>query len=274
VTVPRALPVGNDLVYLKGGGIIRGTLIEAIPNDHATVELATGQSAVIPWDRIERIDRSGASSPAPAPVPPPVVAPPRSSGGSAVVHIESDAPVILERRDPGGGRWALACSAPCDEELPLASSYRISGAGVRDSNSFRLNARPGDHIVLDVSTASKGAFAGGIVLTSIGGGSLLLGAMVLMTVAAENASNPYQSSNSDGNAGTVGWIMLGAGAASVLVGVLVIVGNRHSNVGQSTATQHPRNDAWLRLPQWHDDRSGTTLGVPKAIGVPLFETKF
>jgi hypothetical protein len=278
VNVPRAFPIGSDFVYLKGGGIIRGTLIEAIPNDHATVELATGQSAVIPWARIERIDRNGGSSPPPAPLPQPVVPPAPKERPSAVVHIESDTPVTLERRDPGG-RWMPACSSPCDEELPLASTYRISGSGVRTTNDFRLNARAGDHIVLELAAASKGAFAGGIVLTSVGGFSLLLGSMVLMVVAAANSDPNESSDGNNGNGATVGWVMVAGGAAAVLVGILVTVGNRHSNVGQSlgsgsAAAQPPRNDAWLRVPQWHDDKSGAALGVPKALGVPLFETRF
>jgi hypothetical protein len=259
-------PIGNDFVYLKGGGIIRGTLIEAIPNDHATVELVTGQSAVIPWDRIERIDRGASPTPAPRQVAPPAPAPP--SRPSAVVHVESDTPVTLERRD--GGRWVAACSSPCDEELPIGSEYRISGSRVRTSNDFRLDARPGDHVVVELSIASKGAFAGGIVLTSVGGFSLLLG--------AANA-DPYAQHDETG--GTVGLVMVGAGAVSVLVGIILTASNRHSTVTQLSATPRPRNDAWLRLPTWrdargHDDKNGVALGagLPTPLIVPLFETRF
>src|SRR5439155_16237620 len=46
-------PVGSDVVHLKDGGMIRGVLIEAIPKDHATVQLGTGQNAIIPWHLID-----------------------------------------------------------------------------------------------------------------------------------------------------------------------------------------------------------------------------
>jgi hypothetical protein len=257
--------------------MIRGTLIEAIPNDHATVELATGQSAVIPWDRVDRIDRGSSSTPPPSlPSSPPFygqrIPPPPT--GSAYVHIESDQPVVLERRD-GGRTWSLACSSPCDAELPIGSTYRIGGTGVRNSAPFHLNARPGDRLILDVNTASKGAFVGGIVVAGAGVLVLLVGAMVLFTVAtvdtadnAEGIANP----SSDGSANTIGWVMVAGGAAAVVVGVLVLTSNTHSKVDQTPASQRPRNDAWLRVPTWHDDK--TNAALPRINAVPLFERSF
>jgi hypothetical protein len=272
--------VGSDVVYLKGGGMIRGTLVEAIPNDHATVELANGQSAVIPWDRVDRIDRGGMTVPPSPYYPTPGAVPPAPKGPvpSAAVHIESDksdSPVTIERRE--GRNWVYACSAPCDAELPLAPLYRISGTEVRSSSAFHLNARPGDHIVLDVATASKGSFTGGIVLTGVGGGAMLVGAMVLYVVAvfdvADRASG-VSTPSSDGNTNTVGWVMIGAGAAALTVGVILLAGNVHSKVDQTQGQPKPRNDAWLRTPSWHDDKSAGAAGVPKVVGVPLFEKTF
>jgi hypothetical protein len=280
--VPKAggaAQLGSDVVYLKGGGMIRGNLVEAIPNDHATVELVSGQSAVIPWDRIERIDRGGAATPpAPTYYPAPGAAtavPPHSLGPTAAVHVESDTPVVVERRD--GRAWVYACTAPCDTDLPISGIYRISGTEVRNSSAFHLNARGGDHVVLDVTTASKGSFTGGIVLTGIGGGAMLVGAMVLYIVAvfdvadrAEGVSTP----SSDGSTNTVGWVMVGGGAAALVVGIILLSGNLHSKVDQTQGVQRPRNDAWLRLPTWHDDKGAGAAGMPKVVGVPLFETRF
>lgn len=281
VNVPRVAPsvspgVGSDVVYLKGGGMIRGTLTEVIPNDHATVEMV-GQTAVIPWDRIERIDRGGVSpSPAPRPLPSsstPAPAPAPGPEGTATVHIEADTPVTLDKRE--GRSWVFACNAPCDAELPLAGSYRISGQGIRNSAQFKLNARPGDHLVLDVNASSKGAFVGGIVVAGVGVVVLLVGAMVVLTVAAMDSADSaagLSNSTNDGSANTVGWVMVAGGAAATLVGVLVLANNTRSKVDQATATPRPRNDAWLRVPQWHEDKAGQAL--PKAVGVPLFQTTF
>ena len=62
--------VGGDAVTLREGEVIRGVLVESLPNDHATVQLPNGQLALIPWERIARIDRApvrGASAPGVAP---------------------------------------------------------------------------------------------------------------------------------------------------------------------------------------------------------------
>jgi len=281
VDVPRLAQVGTDIVYLKGGGMLRGTLIEAIPNDHATLEMATGQTAVIPWDRIERIERAGSRPPTPAPsFTPAFPAPPE---GNALVHIDSEDPVTLERRVPGTRFWTPVCTSPCDIGVPVWGSYRISGQGIRDSNDFNLAARNGDHVVLNVSSATKGGFAGGIALTSIGGFSILVGATILFSVATSDLANnaaDQPSSPNDGTWNTAGWIMVGAGAGAVLVGILLLTTNRHSNVAQSggltrqasEGTDALRADARFRAPQWHDDK--TAQGLPKAVGAPILKFSF
>jgi hypothetical protein len=280
VNVPR---VGSDVVYLKGGGMIRGNLVEALPNDHATVELATGQSAVIPWERIERIDRgvTGALPPTYEPRPG-FTSIPRAPEPTAVVHVQSDGPVVVERRV--GRSWVYACSSPCDADLPITGTYRISGTEIRNTPAFQLNARPGDHVILDVTSASKGSFKSGIALTGVGGGAMIVGAIILLYVAvfdaaasAEGIPNP----SDDGTWNTAGGVLLAGGAAALVVGILLMTGNSHSGIEQSQGAQRPRsdaeaqrprNDAWLRTPTWHDDKGAAP--VPKAIGVPLFETKF
>jgi hypothetical protein len=268
MNVPPAAPVGSDVVYLKGGGMIRGSLVEAIPSDHATVELATGQTAVIPWDRIARIDRGGVS-PAPS-VPGPVLGTPvpHAPEATATVHVQSESPVVVERRE--GREWVFACSSPCNAELPLSGLYRIRGTDVRNTSAFHLNARPGDTVVLDVNGASQGNF------TSVGGAAMLIGALVLYVVAvfdwadqAQNVSTP----SGDGTANTVGGVMLAGGAAAVVVGVILLSRNMHSKVEQAQeAPPPPRNDAWLRAPTWRDDKSASQ--APKMLGVPLLQIHF
>lgn len=66
---------GSDVVFLKHGGEIRGTITEIRAGDHATVTLATGQIATIQWAEIDRVERNGqlmqlpSAAPAPTPVP-------------------------------------------------------------------------------------------------------------------------------------------------------------------------------------------------------------
>ena len=41
-TVQRAPAVGQDVIYMKNGGLLRGTIIAAIPDAQARIQLATG----------------------------------------------------------------------------------------------------------------------------------------------------------------------------------------------------------------------------------------
>jgi hypothetical protein len=258
--------------------MIRGSLVEAIPNDHATVQLASGQSAVIPWDRVDRIEHGGA---APAPTYYPAVVPMAMLGPKANVHIDTDQSVVLERRE--GREWIYQCSAPCDTDEPLSGIYRISGQGVRPTSGFRLNAQPGGHVVLQVSTAAQSNFTTGIALTGVGGGALLVGGMILYFVAIfdwADSQSGYAHPSDDGSWNTAGLVLVAGGAAALVVGVVLMSGNFHSKVEQAEAArgpevQRPRNDAWLRLPTWHDDKAGPgAQDMPKAVGVPLFEKAF
>jgi len=121
------------MVILKGGGMLRGRLVEVIPNDHATIALSTGQNAIIEWSRIERIEQAPAGyAPGQAPAPPP---PPPA--GRVWVHIESDRELLVEGLGHESG-WQHMCSSPCDMELPLDLEYRLLADGVRPSQPFRL----------------------------------------------------------------------------------------------------------------------------------------
>src|SRR5579859_1148575 len=117
---------GGDTIYLKGGGMIRGRLVEVIPNDHATIALSTGQSAIVEWSRIDRIEQQQAAPNVAVqngPAAPATVAP---AGGSVWVHIDADRDLVLEGRPPDSG-WSVICNAPCDQQVALNADFKISG---------------------------------------------------------------------------------------------------------------------------------------------------
>ncbi len=268
---------GDDVVVLKDGGMIRGTLLEVIPNDHATVQLATGQSARVQWDHIERIERGAAAAPrVAAPEGAPVA---RRAAPSARVHIESDRPATLERHE-GAKAWVAACSAPCDADLPLDAEYRIVGDGIRKSSPFRLAANDGGRVTLDVNAATKGGFAGGIVLTSLGPIVMLVGAVVVAIGEADKSlQTDFNGSGSTSSSGsstiTTGWVTVAVGAVATVGGILMIAGNSRSSVAQSRddgRRDSARADAWKRLPTWHEEANA--LASPKTALVPLFTGKF
>ena len=75
---------GADIVYLKDGQQIRGTLLELRVGESAIIRLPQGQTATIRWEGIARIERNGQPVPldakaaqpqAPAPPLQPTVAP-------------------------------------------------------------------------------------------------------------------------------------------------------------------------------------------------------
>jgi hypothetical protein len=270
---------GGDVVTLKGGGMIRGTLLEEIPNDHATVQLVTGQTAMIPWERIEHIDRASASGSGG------VSRAPRANASTAWVHIESDRPVRLEREGEGharGSEWETICASPCDAEVPLGSDVRIGGEGIRTSRPFHLNAAPGERVELVVNAGTRGGFVGGIILTSVGPIVSLIGAVVLVAASEQNqldslvvdgvAQQNTTTTNTTG-AKTVGVVLVIGGIALTIGGILMLTGNARTHVQEGPLSVTPRpQDAWLRAPTWREDHTAEAL--PKTFDVPLFHTSF
>ena len=266
---------GGDVVYLKGGGMLRGTLLEEIPGDHVSVELAPGQLAQVPWDRVQRIARAGATPPAPVVIEPP------ANAATVTVRIESEEAAVLERRE--GRRWGIVCSAPCNQAMPLDGSYRISGPGIRNSPPFMLAGTAGSTVVLHVDAASRGAFTGGIVSLGTGPFLALVGGFVLLAAAMTDTNNSISyAARAEGSGGsgtgtdtstekTVGWTLVGGGLALAVIGGIVVGANAHSTVEQSAASA-PRNDAWLRTPTWTSRSEGPSL--PRTTGTTLFQAHF
>jgi LPXTG-motif cell wall-anchored protein len=273
-------PPGGDAVYLKGGGMIRGTLLEMLPNDHATIQLSNGQNAIVPWNRIEHIERQLPQGQAPmVGVGPGVVSAPPETG-SVVVHMDADDGVVLERIQPGSGRWILACTAPCDAALPLADEYRIGGRSIRRSRPFVLAGSPGQHIQISVSPASKGAFTGGIALSSVGAAALGIGLIVLLvgaigTCTDEDEFGVCDASTPNTGLETTGAVITLAGVGLMVGGIVLLASNARTRETQTTAFAPPArlDTAWLRAPMWHD-ATRESAGQAKTMGFPVFTRSF
>src|SRR5215469_15236889 len=83
---------GGDVIYLKNGGLLRGTLIDAIPGAHARIQLATGEVATVQWADIGRIEHLTR----PPPPTPTTTAPTTAATVTAPtsqLHIEAPRPV-------------------------------------------------------------------------------------------------------------------------------------------------------------------------------------
>ena len=231
-----ALP---DTVYLKNGGLLRGTLIDVIPGVQARIKLPTGEVSIIPWSEIARIDaRSTPVTPEPsvprappAPVPPPAKA--HVLGPTVVVHLESSKPVKLERYDAERPNWDELCASPCDIPVPADGEYRIVGNGVLPSSGFHLEPSADGRVVLDVSSSSRfwrdagGGMLGGGILTALYG-------HVWYGMGASFDGQPDAATQSVANGyKTVGAVLMVGGGVIAGIGTLLMLGNWSTSVSQS-----------------------------------------
>ncbi len=113
--------------------------------------------------------------------------------------------------------WALVCAAPCKADLWPGSQLRaVLGDHDDEPYDFVLSNGLGDEVNIEARRGGRGALAGGIVMTSLGGLALVVG-IVLTAVSTLNTFN--QSSFR-----TAGIISLGLGAGATAGGILMITG--------------------------------------------------
>jgi hypothetical protein len=280
---PPAPTAGRDVIYLKNGGLLRGTLIDVIPSSHARIQLETGEIATVSWTEINRIDRANAPPVAPAAAPA-QVAPPAAPQKRVLVHIEAADKDLYLLADTGH-EWERVCAAPCDTWMSTDRDYKLAGPSVLQSKPFTLQGESGDRVVLDVNAASSGVFALGVVGTVVGSVSLGVGALVYLAGALESSTAcAFSVSTSTTNSSScasksgkgteaVGGTMMLVGLVVGVAGIVAIASNRHTSVAQEVEepVKRPRNDAWLRLPTWSD---ATKTTAAPALALPLLSGTF
>ena len=291
-SVQRAPSVGQDVIYMKNGGILRGTIIDAIPDAQARIQLATGEIATVPWQAIDRIEHGSTGSgrpspPAPAPAPPTPGPPaPRVYAPSAMVwvHVEGADGAILEMDRASDGTWETACRAPCDVQVPVTAEYRVGGSMLKQSGVFRLRGQQGDRVTVTVSGGSKAWLVVGIVITPVAGLVTLVAALVGLAgsvQASAGAAGCYngtcaQANGDASNAATVGWVTALIGAAVTVGGIILIANNAKTGVTVDlTGAQAARvqGDAWARVPSWRESASAEKA-VPPVFGGTLWTGRF
>jgi hypothetical protein len=275
---------GSDVIDLKNGGVLRGTLIDAIPNGHARIQLVTGEVATVPWQDIERIERA-AQPPAAAPAPAAAaiaVSPAPAAGpaaGKVWMHIEGSQVAELQRDTTGdGNNWETVCTAPCDKAVPAQSGYRIVGEGIRDSAAFEVTGTNGERQTLSVDEGSRSGFVLGIVGTAAGGVALGVGLIVVLVSALARSIDNADGVSSTGahSSETAGWVISGVGTAGLVGGIVLMVSNGRTRVSQGSATASsaaslPAND-WAHIPARSD--SARVGALPAAPAIPLYGGTF
>jgi hypothetical protein len=263
---PTAPPhVGDDVVYLKDGGLMRGTLIDVLPGAQARIQLVTGEVHTLPWEEIDHIDR-GANPSLP-------VAGPPAAASQVLLHVEAPVGVVVQQDVTNSDNWQTVCTAPCDKLLSTAFAYRVSGAGIRASSDFTLGP-PGSSERLVIDPASKGAYVLGVL--GMGVGAVL--AYVGLIVAALSTGDD-DGGNGSGGSASGGLIMMGVGAVAAVGGLVLALTN-----GKTRVTTYPglgANAGSLRPPLWTKPQwsIATAAGaeqkmLPSPVGIPLFSGRF
>ncbi|MFO0682683.1 MAG: hypothetical protein U0234_11555 [Sandaracinus sp.] len=202
VAAQAAVP--PDVVQLASGGMVRGTIVEAIPGDHVTIQLVTGEVRVISSPEITYAGPTGqAPQAAPlqevipaAPMTPPP--PPRPRGVHLHVSADEGAGELTLQEVVGSAtavvstgrgfatvsvdQFAPMCTAPCDLEVsPRAYRLGISqgqgDARRADHNLFTIDHDMGLH--LEYESREGARIAGWIVFIGgmLAGGGVMLGGL-------------------------------------------------------------------------------------------------
>jgi hypothetical protein len=275
---PSSLP--PDAIYTKSGGLMRGTLVDVVPNQYARIRLDSGEIVIVPWAEIARIDARNAPPSAGA-VPLPTAPPPEPpkpnvrSGPTVVVHIDSPKPVRLERFDPSRPNWDDMCTSPCDVAVPVDGEYRLVGTDLMASSRFTLEANHGDRVVLDVSTASKWWFAAGVGMGGAGiivavYGLFFYGEGALFSSAGDSQSKQF----GDGEK-AVGVAVIAAGAIISGIGVLLMISHWGTSASQSVTPVTDRTPIpeAMRAPSWRTDDVARALPKPQMFA-PMINVAF
>lgn len=221
-----------------------------------------------------------AQDPLPA-LPPPPPQPPAAASASASpsaptdgaaraavatatvrVHITSDHTVFLQKKDDAG-RWADACTSPCDAELPVAAEYRVIGHGV--DRTLTLEDRPGGVMELVVKTKSSVKTTLGATGVAVGGVAALVGLGIFANAASDTGFDcehpPRNQSQYATHADCVsaqasapgrkvaGLVTMAVSAVLVVGGIVLLVDGTSTGV-EAPPPSAPNREAHVRLPTW------------------------
>lgn len=173
----------------------------------SSAQTAPGPTPVAPPAQVQVAPPTVAVAPVLAP-------PPAPSTDTVVLELVGDDDAELEYRYGPPGAWVPACHAPCRFAVPVQAEYRVAGSGIRPSRAMTFARSPGSSIRLHVDTASKGAFVGGIVLTSVGAPVFLVAGLV--TIALSSASGTKNVATAGAITGVAG-VAAGSGIALMVL---------------------------------------------------------
>ena len=214
---PARAQQAADVVSLKNGGMLRGTVVAIEPGKEVTI-LVTGttEARTLPWAEVERVDRAGVAAPAASSVaaPLPEATPAEPGLGAPRLHIHTDTPGVTLYGDDGLTTRPI-CPAPCDCVIDgrLGQSFYFGGEGISNSPRFQLATRFGS-VEARVAAGSSVSAGNGVLMIIFGGLGFVTGASILLTGALVH-SNAMEVGG--GITGGVGTPLLVGGIALIAV---------------------------------------------------------
>lgn len=226
---PAAPTVAPDVVRLKSGGLLRGTIAESEPGQFVVIVLITGETRKVAAADVQYAGPSnaepGAIPPPPAAPPPPPVAPPLEPNGAvrplvtiegpaARVQFESTPPgVTLQRRAASAGVYSGGvganivvhgfeeiCTAPCRASLPAGTyTFGASQGGGRTIEAEPVTLPPGESTLTARWQSRGGVRAAGwlIAFGSLIGGTVLIADSFKSEQVCDSFGGCYPSSHID-----------------------------------------------------------------------------
>jgi len=256
--------------------------IVAMRRFQALVGAATALALALPMPRVAYASPPEGTLPAPPDTqqtasPAPVTADvPPSDPGAAFVHLEGGSAARLEARDPRTGRWETACRAPCDLPVSLANDYRVEGS-TSSTRPFRLDATPGQRIVVRVVFPHRGVHTAGIVADIVGLVGVGVGTLWLLFAPNGSCVDTEMGGCVRSNlstAQTEAIVVDAVGLATMLAAGALLSVSPIATQATVPSTPPVRTDStWLRLPVWHESLYGSS-DVPAPKDLATFTRHF
>ena len=161
----------------------------------------------------------------------PPAAPGPAAGAPVRVHLRTfrgkgTARLYIHRTD---GSYGFVCASPCTADMAAHSELRVTLANNdEEPHSFEVPSDLGPEIDVEVRPASAGPLVGSIVLMGSGGGLALSGALfIALSDVRYPSGSSSRSSSTPESYKTVGFVLLGIGAACAAGGLIWLLTRSH-----------------------------------------------
>lgn len=190
----QSAPAAPDLVRLRDGGLLRGTIAELLPGDHVTLVLLTGETRRVaasdfsfagPADEAPRVVASGATT---IPAPPSTDTTPPTNAATPTTPTDASAPpaggarvrfrgddgerIVVDAASEtrGTAGFTRVCTTPCSLVMPIGTYHVALTASGKPRLTVEHLVPIEDRDLVTVEYETRGGTrAGGIVVIGLTG---------------------------------------------------------------------------------------------------------